>query len=145
MPTLAVTATSASLRTNGPGEGIVDPPGQDLDVGGRGHVLAQEDELVTGDPGQRVAGPDQPGQPCRHRDQQLVPDLVAVGVVDLLEPVEVGEQDRGVGVRAPGALGGVLEPLLQQRPVRQPGERVVQGGVAQLLGGLAWPRPGPWR
>ena len=82
-------------------------------------------------------GPDQPGEPPRDREQQLVADLVAVGVVDLLEPVEVGEQDRGVGVRPLRPQGGVLEPLLQQQPVGQPRQRVVQRVVVEPVGGLA--------
>ena len=77
------------------------------------------------------------GQPVGDREQQLVADLMAVGVVDLLEPVEVGEQDRGVGVRALGPLGGVLESFLQQQPVRQPGQRVVQRDVVEAVGGRA--------
>ena len=97
-------------------------------------VLAQEHELVPGEPGQGVARPHQVRQPVGDGDQQLVADLMAVGVVDLLEAVEVGEQDRGVGVRTLAALGGVLEALLQQQPVRQPGQRVVQGVVVEAVG-----------
>ena len=119
------------------GERIVDAAGEDLDVGRAVQVLAQEHELVPGHPGQGVARPDQTREPVRDGEQQLVADLMAVGVVDLLEPVEVGEQDRGVGVRALGALGGVLESLLQQQPVRQPGQRVVQRDVAEAVGGRA--------
>ena len=111
----------------------VDAPGQGLDVGRAVQVLAQEHELVSGDPGQGVARPDQPREPVGDGEQQLVADVMAVGVVDLLEPVEVGEEDRGVGVRALGAQGGVLEPLLQQQPVRQSGQRVVQCDVVEAI------------
>jgi hypothetical protein len=60
--------------------------------------------------------------------------LVAERVVDVLEPVEVHETDRAHGDLAP------LQPLergedlaLELHPVRQSGEAVVQGVVAELV------------
>ncbi len=37
-------------------KGVVDTPGQCLDIGDVAEVLAQEDELVAGEPGESVAG-----------------------------------------------------------------------------------------
>jgi hypothetical protein len=97
-------------------------------------VFGEEHELVARHPCQGVARPDDAAQPLGHGEQEPVPGVVAVGVVDELEAVEVGEEHRGHGVRPPGALGGVLQPLLQQRPVREPGERVVHRPVLVSLG-----------
>ena len=70
-----------------------------------------------------------------HLAQQLVADVVAEGVVDLLEPVEVHEQHG----RGAGGLQAPFEALLEVQPVGQPGQRVVQGQVLGLLGGAADP------
>jgi hypothetical protein len=56
----------------------------------------------------------------------VVAGVVAEAVVELLEAVQVEDEDRG---RAPGDRLG--EPLPQQRPVGQAGQRVVVGLVAQ--------------
>ena len=40
-------------------------------------------------------------------------------------------------MRPLATLGGVLEPLLQQQPVRQPGQRIVQRAVVEAFGGGA--------
>jgi hypothetical protein len=64
---------------------------------------------------------------------------VAVDVIHLLEAVEVDEQD-GQRHRAPAsARERLLQPILEQLPVRKPGERVVQGAVSERLGVLAEP------
>ena len=55
-------------------------------------------------------------------------------VVDELEVVEVDERDRrDRRVGAADAGQGVLDPVEEQGPVRQPGERVVERLVAQLV------------
>ena len=56
-----------------------------------------------------------------------------MGVVDLLELVEVGEQDRSGGVRALGAMPGVLQACVEEQPVRKTSERVMQRAVVQPL------------
>jgi hypothetical protein len=62
---------------------------------------------------------------------------VSVGVVDVLEPVEVGEQHPDQTGMAGEPVQGVGE-LLEEHPAdRQAGERVVHGAVRQLGLGLA--------
>ena len=56
-------------------------------------------------------------------------------VVHGLEPVEVAEEHPGLVARALGAGDRMSQPVEQQRPVRQPGERVVEGLVERLLDG----------
>jgi hypothetical protein len=60
--------------------------------------------------------------------------VVAEGVVDLLEAVEVDQQHGQQRVR-PERADRVADPLVEQRPVGEPGEAVVQRPVL-ALGGL---------
>ncbi|MEA3216528.1 MAG: hypothetical protein QOJ19_2684 [Acidimicrobiia bacterium] len=58
---------------------------------------------------------------------------MAVAVVHPLEAIQIGEQEGGAGVRPFGPLRGVRGSLLQQPPVRQLRQRVVQGAVVELV------------
>jgi hypothetical protein len=102
------------------GEGCADAPREHLDVGRALEVLAQEHELVPPEPDQRVAGAAGAAEPAGDGDEQLVADLVAVDVVDELEAVEVGEEDRRVRVGPLGALRCVLQALLERQAVGSP-------------------------
>ena len=94
---------------------------------------AEHGELVAAEAGDRVARADRGAQPVGDGDEQPVAGGVAEAVVDHLEVVEVEEQHRdalvvelGVGERAP-------EPVDEEQPVRQPGERVVDRLVREPL------------
>ena len=64
-------------------------------------------------------------------DQRVALDM-AQRVVDGLEVVEVEEQDPdGLGVVAPLSQR-LLEPVDEEGPVRQPGQRVVEGLPGEL-------------
>ena len=72
------------------------------------------------------------GQPSRDRDQQPVTRLMAQGVVDVLEVVEIDEQrgpDRAVATTTGEQL---IDPVDDQRPVGQAGQRIVQRLMAQF-------------
>ena len=71
------------------------------------------------------------GQPLRDRLQQLVAGVVAERVVDALEVVEVEEQARDLRAVALRLREDLLQPLVEQRPVRQPGQDVV---LRELVG-----------
>jgi hypothetical protein len=58
---------------------------------------------------------------------------VAERVVDVLEPVEVEEEHRDRLATAGLARDGVLDPVGEQRAVRQPGELVVERPVGELV------------
>ena len=105
--------SSASLRVAQPG----------LDDG----------EFVAAEAGQRVASAEQVLQALRRQLEQPVAGLVAEGVVDVLEAVEIEEQDRepGIGAREPVQL--LVETLRKQEAVRQSGQRVA---AEQVLGRL---------
>src|SRR5690606_13575894 len=79
-----------------------------------------------------VAGPDGVLEAAARLDEQLVARLVADGVVDLLEAVEVDEEDGGAGVARAAAAERLADPGGEQGPVGQVGERVVLGVVLQL-------------
>ena len=73
---------------------------------------------------------DRPEAAC-HVAQQPVARVVAERVVDDLEVVEVQEHDdRHLGA---GRADPLADRFEEQRPVRQPGQRVVVGLVAELL------------
>ena len=118
----------------------VDHPGGDglrLFVG---DPLEKNYELVAAYPTNRVALAYRCHQASGHLDEQLVPDLVAERVVDLLEAVEIHEQHGKIGPAA-ALAHGVADPFQHRGPVHQPGQRVVRrfsgegGRDAVALGG----------
>ncbi len=90
-------------------------------------------ELVAAEPGDGVALAQHGAQPLAHTlDQQVAVEVPEV-VVDLLEAVEVHQHHRHLAIARAGAEG-VLEHPVEERPVGQPGERVVLGLVLLLHG-----------
>ncbi len=130
---LDVMASSVPAEVEGPG----------LDGGGHAagdgdgmvlvlDVTAQDDELVAAHAGHGVGRAHDRRDASGRLRQQLVADVVTQGVVDLLEPVEVEEQqgDQSVLALGPGQLE--LEVVEQQGPVGQGGQRVVGRLVGQI-------------
>ena len=69
-------------------------------------------ELVAAEPGGGVPVPDRVLEPAGGLDQQFVAGLVADGVVDGLEAVEVDEEDGRAARRSGAAAGqGLLDAL----------------------------------
>ncbi len=102
---------------------------------GRGGVcpLDEDRELVAAHPRDRVRRRERCAQTHAHRPEQGVPGDVAEAVVDRLEVVEVEEENSGV---ARTHDERVLDAIREERPVGEPGQRVVEGLVAKLLLGL---------
>ena len=99
----------------------------------------EHDELVAADAGDGVRlSDDRLEAPC-DRAEHLVARLVSADVVDALEPVEVDDEERERLLGAPRARERLLDPVVEQRTVRQPGQRVAQG---KSLRGLASARRG---
>ena len=158
-------------------EGLLDP-GQYL--AGQRHrgfasagIRHEQDELVSADPGHGRRRPGELGfHSVRDRREKLVPDIVAQVVVDRLESVEVEEADTDALTGTDGIVHRRGEPVEEQRPVGQAGQRVMphlvgklgaedglrvgQGALAQGLDvtrghrflnragpGAFWPVPGP--
>ena len=65
--------------------------------------------------------------------QELVAGAVPERVVDVLEPVEIEEQQRGERAVALGARQRQLEAIAEEEPVRQAGQGVVRRLVRDLL------------
>ena len=97
-------------------------------------AVDQHDELVATHPSDRVGVAQGAGQPGGDGHQEPVAGLVTEGVVDVLEVVEVDEQRRPTGAVAAVADQQLLDAVHDQRPVRQPGQRIVEGLIAQLVG-----------
>ena len=94
--------------------------------------LHEDGELVAAEPGDERP-PVEVAQPLGQRHQEPVADVVAEGVVDLLELVEVHHEQRGslAGGREVGEHGP--EAFVEVRAVGEAGEPVVQGEPPQLL------------
>ena len=98
------------------------------------HVVEPHGELVAAVPREGIAFAQAGLQPPSDLLQELIAGLVAEGVVHHLEAVDVDEQHReAVILVAPGAIERVAQQIEEQRPVRQPGERVVPGVVRHPL------------
>ncbi len=113
-------------------EAVDDARGVLGDLVDRGLVLQQDRELVAAEPSHGVAGSYRAEQALTDRGQQLVADRVAEAVVDGLEAVEVEDDhaDRAAVAGLPGK--SVLEPVGEQRPVGELGQRVMERAVPKL-------------
>ncbi len=72
-------------------------------------------------------------QPPRDDREEIVSRGVPQAVVDRLEVVEVDEEHRDEPGRAARQLERVLHPVDEEQAVREPGERVVERLVGELL------------
>ena len=109
------------------GDGAPDG-GRDGDAGGRRLDRAQEDrELVAAEARDGVVLAQQAREALADLAQHLVAVVVAEGVVDLLEAIEVEQHHRDAGPGAPGARDRVLGARAEEDAVGQTGQRVVQG------------------
>ncbi|EXI73206.1 MAG: hypothetical protein AW07_02820 [Candidatus Accumulibacter sp. SK-11] len=84
-----------------------------------------DDELVAAEPRDGLALGEDAAEDLGDAAQQAVADIVAEGVVDQLETVEVEEEDRCPLLRAPRATDRVADAFVEQAAVRQAGQRIV--------------------
>ena len=96
-------------------------------------VLEQEGELVAAEARGGVARAHARCKPLRDLGEHLVAGRVPEAVVDRLEVVEVEEHDRDAAVLAAIARDRVAHALREQCAVGEPGDRVVEGLVRELL------------
>jgi hypothetical protein len=94
-------------------------------VGRIAHFLQHHDELVAAEPRHGVAAAQRPRQPRRHLLEDLVADVVAERVVDVLEPVEVEEHQRHAGAVAARVHERLAQAVGEQVAVGEAGEAVV--------------------
>ena len=114
-------------------EGFEDALGDQLRPGRQRDPVGDDYELIAPQAPQRVGLADHALQSFGHRAEQLVAGPVAERVVDRLEGVEVDEQRRHRFLIQPRPGQRLLDPVEDQGPVRQPGERVVGGEEDQFL------------
>ena len=62
--------------------------------------------------------------------------MVAVGIVDDLEAVEIEKQQGEAALAVLTLLDALLQPVGKQQPVRQPGQAVMERQLEQLVVGL---------
>ena len=117
----------------------------DDSAGGRFHggdalrVADEYCELVAAEARRGVRLADKGGEAAGGGHEQLIADAVSLRVVDDLEVVKVDEQ-HARDPAGPLGRGDLLRyPVLEQQPVRQPGQGVVEGPVLQLLLELVLP------
>ena len=91
-----------------------------------GRFVEQDRELVAAEARRGVAVTDVVPNPLRDVDEEQVSRVVAEGVVDHLEAVEITEQhsDRHARTARPGDR--VVEPVAQQRAVGEAGQVIVE-------------------
>ena len=73
-----------------------------------------------------------PGEAARNLLQQLVARAVPERIVDQLESVEVAHHQRERTPVAVGVRDRLRQPIIQQHAIRQAGQRIVGGEMAQL-------------
>ena len=116
-------------------QGLAEPLGDGLRLADAVHERQQDGELVAAEARDGVAVAQDRLQPRGDLAEQLVAVGVAEGVVDLLEAVQVDEQQGDLAVGPAAAARPCVEPVAQQHPVGQAGERVVRGLVPVAVGG----------
>ncbi len=111
-----------------------------------GRPRHQDGELVTAQPRHGVGVAHHVGQPLGHLHQHAVAGAVAEPVIDGLELVQIQQQHAGWPFAAFGSDDRLADPVGQQGPVGQPGQRVVQRqpfhvppGLVQVGGPLGDP------
>ncbi|MNM52875.1 hypothetical protein D3C81_639640 [compost metagenome] len=104
-----------------------------------GHLRAvvgrfdDDDEFVAADAADDVGGAQDGHQTLGNELEQLVAAMVAQGVVDDLEVVQVQQQQARAAVLAVGARQRVGQRIVEFMPVRQLRDRVDVGQVVQMV------------
>ena len=102
-------------------------------IGGHGTQLFQHHhKLIPPQPGHGVHIAHAFLQAAGHLLEQQVPHVVAQGVVQDLEVVQVNKQQGTVVTMARTASHGMLQAVDQHAPVRQAGQRIKEGQAFNL-------------
>jgi hypothetical protein len=106
-------------------------------VVGAGEVLGDDGELVATETGEGVPGAQRLQEPFGHLREHRVTDVMAQGVVDELEPIEVQEQHRDQTVVTVETVQGVAEAVHEDGAVGDARERIGVCLALQVELGLA--------
>ena len=107
-----------------------------LGRGRAGDVREQDPELVAAEAGHGVGLAQHAVQARAHLPQEEIARVMAQGVVDLLEPVEVDQEEGGVVPVARARQDRLVRAVAEEAAVREGGQRVVAGVVRRALGVL---------
>ena len=88
-------------------------------------------EFVAAETRHQVAAAQRVRQPQRHVADQLVADMVAERVVDVLEMIEIDIEHRGRRGAVAHLLDHRFQPLAEENAVGQAAKRIVHGEMAQ--------------
>ena len=113
---------------------IENPLDEIGDVGGGFDRGLDDGEFVAAEPGHKVGSRNASAQACGDRLQQFVADQVAEQVVDALEFVDVDVMHRQL-LAWDEVSEFHLQPFVEQRAVRQVGQRIVMCKVGDALFG----------
>jgi hypothetical protein len=97
------------------------------------NVLDDNQELITAQAANRIGFPHQFAQAPRHLAENAVTDLVAKGVVDVLEAIEIDKKDGQSCLITVRTLNGFVQSVAKQQAVGQTGQGVVVSLVIQLI------------
>src|SRR5207244_6101874 len=81
-------------------------------------------ELVTRKARAQITLADRRAQHIADRAQRPIAHLVPVGVVELLEAIEIEHDDADGGLGLRRARQSLLEPLIERAAIRQPRQRI---------------------
>ena len=122
-----------AVDDEGLGQALQHLARQQLRVMGVVKVGQDDREFVAAEPGHRIRFPHAGGQAPGGLLEQFVTGVVAQGVVDLFEAVQVEEQDGDLG-SVPSAPGqGMGQAVHEQRAVGKLGQRIIVRLQAQLF------------
>ena len=136
MPTLAVTKTSRPSTSKGACRAATSRSAVSTALATPASFLDEDGELVASEPCHRVARRQCIPQTGADATQESVTRDMTKAVVHGLEVVEVEEQHRHSARALLADVERMLDAVREQRPVREPGERVVERLMAQLLLGF---------
>src|ERR1035437_4211673 len=103
------------------------------DFGSLAEVFKQEEELIGTDPARGVDFADADAKALGGFAQHKVANLMAEGVVQCLEIVEIDEQQRPLAMIAGAGGDALAQALHQEAAIGQPGQRIEEGQVSDLL------------
>jgi hypothetical protein len=126
-------AVDADRFAQGVGDAGGAGPGDEIGGLVAGQVGGDDHELVAAEAGEGIGDADGAAEIVGDVPKELVADVVAVGVVDELEAVEIDHQEGGASVVDLGLLDGGGEAILKKTLVGKAGEMVVEG--VPLVGG----------
>ena len=136
MPIDASTSSVSPWMANGSSSARCTARATSSRRGRAGDVREQDPELVAAEAGHGVGLAQHTVQAGADLPQEEIARVMAEGVVDLLEPVEVDQEEGGVVPVARARQDRLVRAVAEEAAVREGGERVVAGVVRRALGVL---------